>query len=138
MSMVNYLKKHAAQIVFVGYSLRLIAFGASIGEAIALIAFVAMYAAISYLDKKELDQYNLLDTRMNSIVEANSKLFESMQDDNHLALKAARLALEEEIKNLKEAITSVKLSTQLAKKQTIGTSLPTMGTNEQEKTKRYF
>jgi hypothetical protein len=47
------IKEHAPLIAFIGFSLRLIGFGAGIGEAIALFALAGLLGGKMYMDSRK-------------------------------------------------------------------------------------
>jgi len=55
------------EIVFAGFCLRIIVFGAGIGDAIALVSMVAIYGFHSYLSSKRVDQYEDLSKEIENI-----------------------------------------------------------------------
>ncbi len=61
--MVKYLstlKQSIPELIFLIYSIRLIAVGATIGDAIALISLVGIYGFVKFMDRHRVEQYNEL------------------------------------------------------------------------------
>lgn len=55
---MNFIKNYYSHIAFSGFAIRLIACGASIGDAVALFALVGFIAWHQWLQKQEITKYN--------------------------------------------------------------------------------
>lgn len=93
------LREYLPELIFLGFSLRMIVTGASIGDAIAIISLVAIYGFTHFIKSKKIDQ---------------------------------EAELRKDIDDLRNAITSIKLSNGLVTKRVTG--------NEQKQAapKRFF
>ncbi len=65
--LMSKLKQNLPELTFFAFSIRLIALGASIGDAIALVSLVGIFGFFRFLDRKKVEQYDYLEKEIENL-----------------------------------------------------------------------